>query len=618
MLNRVSWGADTSSAQMLAAEGVERYLQSQLHPSPDDGLPKDAQIEIAAMDISQKTLPQIQDDVRAMRAAAQQVKGTPDYEAAQKAFQRRLGDYARQAAMRSLLRDLYSKNQLKEQLTWFWMNHFNVSQNKADIRALVGDYEENAIRPHVLGKFRDLLAATAFHPAMLQYLDNAQNAVGHINENYAREIMELHTMGVGSGYTQKDVQELARILTGVGVNLSGKMPNVRSDLRGAISRRESIRIQSEPPRLRRQAVPRHDHQGRRAEGGRRSDRHSERRARRRHITSASNWRSIFCCDTPPDSLIEAMAATFRARDGDIAARAANDVHSARVQGVAEPEIQGSDPLCRVVIARRLWRQVILNAQPLLNWLNRMSEPLYGHETPDGYALDRSGVVRARRDGDALRDRAPDRPGPFRPVQTARRYGEGTRAAAGYPGYALLSGDFADAWNCHSGRACAGEFADGLEYAVPVLAGVHASLAQRSLVMNRRELLKTAAATLPLTFVAGRLYATPAANPPRLLVVFLRGAYDAANIVIPASSDFYYSARPTLAVPKDGVAAARRRLGPASRAEGFDLSAVAGRSRSPLCRSPAPTMRSRSSFRDPGHDRAGSAGRGQHATIARAS
>jgi len=83
---------------------------------------------------------------------------------------------------------------------------------------MVGDYEDRAIRPHVLGRFRDLLEATLRHPAMLRYLDNADNAAGHINENYAREIMELHTLGVGSGYSQKDVQELARILTGVGID----------------------------------------------------------------------------------------------------------------------------------------------------------------------------------------------------------------------------------------------------------------------------------------------------------------------------------------------------------------------------------------------------------------
>src|SRR2546429_7378226 len=99
------------------------------------------------------------------------------------------------------------------------MNHFSVSLRKADIRAWVGDYEEQAIRPHALGSFRSLLEASLRHPAMLRYLDNASNAAGRINENYARELLELHTMGVGSGYTQADVQEMARILTGVGISL---------------------------------------------------------------------------------------------------------------------------------------------------------------------------------------------------------------------------------------------------------------------------------------------------------------------------------------------------------------------------------------------------------------
>src|SRR6201996_107141 len=222
VLNRLSWGAETSDAQLLRREGLQTWLNRQLNPGPDDGLPGDAQAQIAAMEISQKTLVQLNDEIREMRQAAQAKKGMPDYDDAQKAYQQKLTSLAREAATRSLLRDLYSQNQLKEQLTWFWMNHFNVSQNKNDIRVLVGDYEEHAIRPHVLGKFRDLLAATLIHPAMLIYLDNSQNAKGHINENYAREIMELHTLGVGSGYSQTDVQELARILTGAGVNLTGQ------------------------------------------------------------------------------------------------------------------------------------------------------------------------------------------------------------------------------------------------------------------------------------------------------------------------------------------------------------------------------------------------------------
>ena len=385
MLNRVTWGANTSGAQMLATQGLDRYLQSQLHPSADDGLPEDARTEIAALDISQKTLPQINDEIRALRDAAKMAKGTPDYEAAQKSYRQRLVDYARQAATRSLLRDLYSKNQLKEQLTWFWMNHFNVSQNKADIRALVGDYEETAVRPHVLGKFRDLLAATVFHPAMLQYLDNAQNAAGHVNENYAREIMELHTMGVGSGYTQKDVQELARILTGVGVNLSGKQPTVRPNLRAQY--RAGNLFEFNPNR--------HDYGDKiflgtpiRGEGLREAVEAiailSAQPATAHHISD--ELAQFFCCDAPPESLIDGMAATFRNSDGDVAAVLQKMFAAAEFKASLGRKFK--DPIHYAVSALRAayGDTVILNAQPLSNWLNRMSEPLYGHETPDGYAL----------------------------------------------------------------------------------------------------------------------------------------------------------------------------------------------------------------------------------------
>jgi len=385
VLNRVSWGADTSSAQLLRAEGLSRYLQSQLHPSPNDGLPKDAQIQIAAMDVARQTLIEINDDIRGLREAAQRVKGTPDYDAAQKAYQQRLSEYARQAATRSLLRDLYSKNQLKEELTWFWMNHFNVAESKGEIRAFVGDYEERAIRPHVLGKFRDLLEATVFHPAMLQYLDNAQNAAGHINENYAREIMELHTMGVGSGYSQKDVQELARILTGVGINTSGKIPKVRRDLR-AQYRTDGL-FEFNPNR--------HDYGNKVFLGvpiqGEGLKEVAEAIAILNAQPATAHYISgelaqYFCCDAPPMSLVDAMTATFRSSGGDIAA--------VLQTMFAAPEFKSSlgrkfkDPIHFAVSALRAayGDTVILNDQPMLNWLNRMSEPLYGHETPDGYPL----------------------------------------------------------------------------------------------------------------------------------------------------------------------------------------------------------------------------------------
>ncbi len=131
-----------------------------------------------------------------------------------------------------MLRAVYSNRQLEEQLDDFWFNHFNVFADKGADRYLVTEYERDAIRPHVLGKFRDLLEATAKSPAMLFYLDNWQSvgpnapqprgqgnkAKRGLNENYGRELMELHTLGVDGGYTQKDVTEVARCFTGWTIN----------------------------------------------------------------------------------------------------------------------------------------------------------------------------------------------------------------------------------------------------------------------------------------------------------------------------------------------------------------------------------------------------------------
>lgn len=386
VLNRLSWGTETSDAQLLKRLGLQAWLNRQLNPMPDDGLAYDAQAQIEAMEISQKTLVQLNDEIREMRQTAQARKGTPDYDIAQKAYQQKLNSLAREAATRSLLRDLYSQNQLKEQLTWFWMNHFNVSQNKNDIRALVGDYEEHAIRPHVLGKFRDLLAATLLHPAMLQYLDNSQNAAGHINENYAREIMELHTMGVGSGYTQNDVQQLARILTGMGVNMSGRPPKMQNNQRGPYFGAGLTLFNPN----------RHDFGDKlflgvtvKGAGLQEIDQAVAILAAEpatAHYVS-QELAEYFCCDAPSVSLVNAMAATYLQTDGSIA--------QVLRTLFASPEFEASlgqkfkDPIHYAVSALRAayGQQVILNVQPLLNWLNRMGEPLYGHETPDGYAME---------------------------------------------------------------------------------------------------------------------------------------------------------------------------------------------------------------------------------------
>ncbi|MCW3053583.1 MAG: hypothetical protein JWN14_2753 [Chthonomonadales bacterium] len=123
-------------------------------------------------------------------------------------------------AQAALLRAIYSRRQLREQMADFWTNHFNIFSLKNDGRALVPSDTARVLRPHVLGRFHDMLTASAKSPAMLAYLDNNQNQKrdprtgGGANENYARELLELHTLGVKSGYTMKDIQAVARCFTG--------------------------------------------------------------------------------------------------------------------------------------------------------------------------------------------------------------------------------------------------------------------------------------------------------------------------------------------------------------------------------------------------------------------
>ncbi|MYM31864.1 DUF1800 family protein [Duganella sp. CY15W] len=388
-LNRITWGVNNTTYQQAEKMGYERWLDQQLRPGTAV-LPAAAQAQIDALTISQKSMPQLVEELENQRRDYDKAMADDEAKkAAQRAYQQELNRLAKEAATRSLLRDLYSPNQLQEQMTWFWMNHFNVHQGKANLRVLVSDYEDTAIRPHALGKFRDLLSATLHHPAMIRYLDNEQNAANRINENYAREIMELHTMGVDSGYTQNDVQQLARILTGVGVNLTDKMPNVRKDKQEQYVRKGLFEFNPN----------RHDYgdkvflgqtvKGRGlAEVNEALDRLCRHPATARYVSR--KLAIYFVADEPPQSLVERMAAQFQATDGDIAA-------VLRVM-FTSPEFTQSlgskfkDPVHYVVSAVRLTYddKIILNTSPMLNWLNRMAEPLYGRQTPDGYPLTQSG------------------------------------------------------------------------------------------------------------------------------------------------------------------------------------------------------------------------------------
>jgi uncharacterized protein (DUF1800 family) len=385
LLNRITWGETVSGVTDYQKLGEARWLERQLHPSAEDRLPPEAQVQIDALPISHTPMIVLVADLEAQNKAANALTDPDQKKAAKDAYNKALNDLGRQAATRSLLRDIYSPNQLQEQMTWFWFNHFNVHLAKRDIRTMVGDYEDQAIRPRALGRFRTLLEATLRHPAMLRYLDNDQNAVGHINENYAREIMELHTLGVGSGYTQKDVQELARILTGVGVNATPNLPSVRPELRSYYGRAGMMEFNPN----------RHDFGDKvflghviRGSGFPEVEQALDILAREPATAHHVSFQiaQYFMGDAPPPAVVDRMAATFQKTDGDIAQVLSTLFHS--------PEFNASlgktfkDPMHYAISAVRLAYddRVILNTGPIQGWLNRMAEGLYNHETPDGYPM----------------------------------------------------------------------------------------------------------------------------------------------------------------------------------------------------------------------------------------
>jgi uncharacterized protein (DUF1800 family) len=305
-----------------------------------------------------------------------------------------------------LLRASYSERQLEEVMTDFWYNHFNVFINKGPERYMITAYERDVIRPRVLGKFKDLLVATAKSPAMLFYLDNSESVGPHslqavfgnqrphlrrgpfgmiyqvpprpqqnknrtgLNENYAREIMELHTLGVDGGYTQRDVTELAKVLTGWSIDQPQRGGGFKFNDRA-----------HEPGN---KFVLGHkigDHGE--SEGMEMLDILAHHPSTAKFISKKLALR--FVSDHPPQSLIDRMADTFMQKDGDIREVLRTMFTSPEFWAADAYRAKVKTPLEFVVSSVRASGVQVQNAQPLVQFLNRMGMPLYGMQPPTGYS-----------------------------------------------------------------------------------------------------------------------------------------------------------------------------------------------------------------------------------------
>ncbi|WP_322965219.1 DUF1800 domain-containing protein [Sphingomonas fuzhouensis] len=379
---RLGWGPSAAPATG-PAPGSDAWLRHQLDDRPDP-LPPAVQAQIDAMRITREPVAALVVETDAMQRDLKAITDPDQKKAAREAYQKAMNGLADEARRRFVLRALYSPDQLRERMTWFWFNHFNVQAGKRDIRAMVGDYEET-IRAHALGRYRDLLEATLRHPAMLRYLDNDQNARGKINENYAREIMELHSMGVGSGYSQQDVQELARILTGVGVNQKPDAPKLKPELQPLYLRAGLFEFNPARHDFGTKHFLGHEIKGSGfAEVEQALDLIADSPATAHHVSL--KLATYFMGDTPPPALVDRMAATFRRTHGDIAAVLKTMIRSREFSGSLGSGFK--DPVGYTLSAVRLayGDRMVTNAQPVVGWIRQMGEGLYDHETPDGYDL----------------------------------------------------------------------------------------------------------------------------------------------------------------------------------------------------------------------------------------
>lgn len=287
----------------------------------------------------------------------------------------------RELVVQKVLRAAYSNNQLQEVLTDFWFNHFNVSATKNQCQQFIYTYERDAIRPNVLGSFKDLLLATAKHPAMLEYLDNAssvsmrnaprmnnnaqRNARG-LNENYAREVMELHTLGVDGGYTQADVTAVARALTGWSVMQGNFLFRPRMHDNEA-----KIILNKNFP----------------ANGGYQEGIDvltmlAEHPSTAKFICTKLATR--FVSDTPSASLIKNMVKTFQSTGGNIKAVLRTMVHDPSFWKKSAPHEKVKSPFELVISAVRATNAQIIQPFQLFNWCTKMGQRFYYYQAPTGF------------------------------------------------------------------------------------------------------------------------------------------------------------------------------------------------------------------------------------------
>jgi uncharacterized protein (DUF1800 family) len=435
MLSRFSYGPRVGDIDLVVKVGLEKWFQQQL-----DGRQPDAHLNkmlgnFDAINLSNReVVTKYPQGNRVFRMALEDgfinkdsvnKSDRREYRAQIEAYMKQKGlkpqqEVFRQFIAQKILRATYTNNQLQELLTDFWFNHFNVSLNKNQCAEFVPAYERDVIRPNVFGKFEDLLLATAKSPAMLMYLDNfssmgvneqmttgfpakaglnsqqkAKNVKG-LNENYAREVMELHTLGVDGGYTQNDVTQAARVLTGwtiypMGDRAYGSQMKQLADRMGQANFTKRGFVRDGDFLF---AANRHDTKekvvlgkkfpagGGYEEGVKLLKMLADHPSTARFISRKIAVR--FVSDNPPQTLVDRMAKTFTATNGDIRQVLIAMVSSKEFWSKQALREKTKSPFELAISAVRSLNAEINAPYMLYTWISKMGQKMYYYQAPTGF------------------------------------------------------------------------------------------------------------------------------------------------------------------------------------------------------------------------------------------
>jgi len=439
LLSRFTYGATPGEVDEIAKEGLEKWFGQQLDGKlADDSLNQQLD-HFDALKLSNTEIVNMypRPGQAAQKAIESGIINKDSIQSNKAEYKKMLQDYMEQNGMKpqqelfrqfinqKILRAAYSNNQLLEVMTSFWFNHFNVSITKNQCAGFIPDYERDVIRPNALGKFNDILLATAKSPAMLYYLDNFSSSSAIVpkqqimtetlpdsskqgmlmnklkkarqqrglNENYAREVMELHTLGVDGGYTQQDVTQAAKVLTGWSVypmenydkanNLVSKAIEKRTAAGGFVRDGDFLFILNRHDNSEKVVLGKHfSPNGGYDEGVQLLSMLAHHQSTAKFISRKLAVR--FVSDTPPQVLINKMAKTFLSSNGDIKQVLITMVAAPEFWAASALREKTKSPFELAINTVRSLNARVTQPYQLYNWINRMGEKIYYYQAPTGF------------------------------------------------------------------------------------------------------------------------------------------------------------------------------------------------------------------------------------------